>query len=327
MKQVSLSLLITVAAAVGFLACSSSKKTGPDVRGEVAAAQVVTHTIVPDTFVLPTLPESLTEPSERVTYLAMHYWDRFDFTNRKLIERPEITEQAFVDYINILYHVPGSGVDESLSYTLSKAAQDTAMYHHFAMLFEKYLYDANSPFRNDEFYLPVLEELVDSRLLTEAQRSAFLFQQEMASKNRVGTRANDFSYTVENGQSFSLHDLRSEYTLLIFSNPGCSTCEAVIDRINRSAEVNGALSLNTPARTMLTILTVYPDSDVNEWLAHLKALPEGWLHGYDRGMDITHKKLYDIKAYPTLYLLDKDKNVVLKDTSIEIIESFFSING
>ena len=124
-----------------------------------------------------------------------------------------------------------------------------------------------------------------------------------------------------------MHDLRSEYTLLIFSNPGCSTCEAVIDRINRSAEVNGALSLNTPARTMLTILTVYPDSDVNEWLAHLKALPEGWLHGYDRGMDITHKKLYDIKAYPTLYLLDKDKNVVLKDTSIEIIESFFSING
>ncbi|HBK95202.1 MAG TPA: DUF5106 domain-containing protein, partial [Porphyromonadaceae bacterium] len=39
---------------------------------------------------------------------------------------------------------------------------------------------------------------------------------------------------------------------------------------------------------------------------------------------ITKQKLYDIKAIPTLYLLDKDKKVILKDTSIEAIESFFA---
>jgi hypothetical protein len=41
-------------------------------------------------------------------------------------------------------------------------------------------------------------------------------------------------------------------------------------------------------------------------------------------MTITQKKLYDIRAIPTLYLFDKEKNVILKDTSIEAIENFFT---
>ena len=36
-----------------------------------------------------------------------------------------------------------------------------------------------------------------------------------------------------------------------------------------------------------------------------------WIHGYDKGMEIMRKRLYDIKAFPTLYLLDSDKNVIL----------------
>ena len=69
---------------------------------------------------------------------------------------------------------------------------------------------------------------------------------------------------------------------------------------------------------------IYPDSDLEEWLAHLNGMPAGWVHGYDKGMEITQKRLYDIKAIPTIYLLDRDKNVILKDTSIEAVESFFS---
>lgn len=323
MKHLASILLVLLGLAGSLAACSSTKKSQPDTRETFVEKEAV----VPDTFVLPTIPGSITQPAERATYLSLHYWDRFDFGDRSLIERPEITEQAFVDYINILYHIPEESIDASLVYTLKKAEQDTAMYHHFASLFEKYLYDPNSPFRNDEFYLPVLEELSVSPLLSEAQRSAFQFHQEMASKNRVGQQANNFTYTLSNGQSFSLYDLRSEYTLLMFSNPGCSTCEAVIDRINRSEEIKTARSLNSPSRTMLAIITIYPDDDVEGWFAHLDDLPSTWINGYDDGMKITRERLYDIKAFPTLYLLDKDKNVIMKDTSIEAVESFFSING
>jgi hypothetical protein len=56
-------------------------------------------------------------------------------------------------------------------------------------------------------------------------------------------------------------------------------------------------------------------------------MPQQWLHGYDPGMAITRRRLYDVKAIPTIYLLDSDKTVILKDTSIEAVESFFSVMG
>jgi hypothetical protein len=93
----------------------------------------------------------------------------------------------------------------------------------------------------------------------------------------------------------------------------------------KSAPINNALSRNSANRTMLTILTLYPDQDLDEWLSHLSDLPTGWVHGYDKDLKITNQRLYDIKAIPTIYLLDKDKRVLLKDTSIEAVESFFSV--
>ena len=76
---------------------------------------------------------------------------------------------------------------------------------------------------------------------------------------------------------------------------------------------------------MLTILTLYIDKDIDLWLDNLPQMPQKWIHGYDKGLEITHKRLYDIKAIPTLYLFDKDKNVILKDTSIEAIERFLQL--
>lgn len=303
-------------------ACTSSKKTQTDASQEEIEAKL--QTIVPDTFVLPEIPGTIANADDRAKYLVMHFWDRFDFGNRELIQKPHITEQAFVDYINILTYVPAQSVDESVVYTLEKAEADSSMYFHFVSLFEKYFYDPNSPFRNEAFYIPVLRQVVKSEVLTPEMKSPYEFQLEMAGKNNVGQMANDFRYTLVSGHSSNLYSIKSEYILLMFSNPECSTCMSVTSQLNQSVAIQGALSRNSQGRTMLTIMTLYPDNNIDEWRSHLSELPPDWLHTYDNGMEITHKKLYDIKAIPTLYLLDKNKKVILKDTSVGAIESFFS---
>ena len=55
-------------------------------------------------FRLPDVPETLRDPADRADYLALHYWDCFDFADTALLSCPEITEQAFVDFLSVLPH-------------------------------------------------------------------------------------------------------------------------------------------------------------------------------------------------------------------------------
>lgn len=306
------------------VSCLSSKNTSGE-SGDETLAVTDESIIVPDTFVLPDMPEELTNPDARADYLVIHYWDRFDFSDPGLIEKPEITEQAFVDYINILNYASFKKSEESLRHTMKRATENEAMYVHFTDLFEKYLYDPNSPFRNEEFYIPVLEEVIQSDILSESQKGEYGYQYEFTQKNRIGQSASDFYYTLRSGESKKMSSINSEYLILYFSNPGCPTCMSVSEMIDNSEPINRAFSLNSQQRTMLTILSVYPDDDIEEWENYLDKLPDNWLHSYDKDMQVTKNKLYDLKAIPTIYLLDKNKKVILKDTSVEILEAFFEL--
>ena len=42
-------------------------------------------------------------------------------------------------------------------------------------------------------------------------------------------------------------------------------------------------------------------------------MPSRWIVGYDEGMKITETKSYDLRAIPSLYLLDSTKRVLIKD--------------
>ena len=311
---------------VGVTACSSTRKASSDV--EAKRTGVSTPIVSENIFHLPQIPDEITSSEERGKFLVMHYWDRFDFSNERLISRPEITEQAFVDYIHILQnYVSWEDAKKSLHYTLNKMKENDAMHAYFASLFEKYLYEPNSPFRNEEFYLVVLKQLTKSSSLSKAEKSKYKFQLSMVNKNRVGKKAANFNYTLASGETLSLYSIKSDYLLLIFFDPECSTCDAVIRQIKESESINNAMKMNSPTRTMLTVLTVYPGENLNVWLDYLPQLPAEWTNAYDQGMVITKKNLYDINAYPILYLLDKNKKVILKDPPVEAVDGFFSVSS
>jgi len=61
------------------------------------------------------------------------------------------------------------------------------------------------------------------------------------------------------------------------------------------------------------VLAVYTDKDEMIWLDHLKEMPAGWIQGRDEDEYLYKNSVYDLKAIPTVYLLDKEKKVLLKD--------------
>lgn len=275
-------------------------------------------------FPLPDIPVMITNPEEVMVYLSKHYWDLFPFADTTLITQPEITEQGLVDYIQLLNQIAPIDAQNSINILLDKAKLHPTMYLHFVSLLEKYLYDPNSPFRSDEHYIVALQHFQQSGLLSLAKQEVYGFQLEMALKNRAGSTATNFAYTTANGDKQMMHALQSNYLILFFTNPDCPSCAETTELMVNSKALQGVFSLNSPASSMLTVLSIYPDSNIEEWRKALPNLPQKhWINAYDEGTIVTNKGLYDIKAIPTLYLLDKNKKVILKDTTLGEIEGFF----
>lgn len=266
-------------------------------------------------FRLPEVPVTLTAPEDRAAYLSLHYWDHFDFADTSLISRPEITEQAFVDFISILPHTPKA--QESVDTLFRRALADREMLYHFISLGDKYLYEPNSPMHDEELHILFLRALVDNPDLGELDKMRPRHQLEMALKNRPGDVAADFTVVCRDGSSRRLSDIKAGYVLVYFNDPDCEDCRRVKELLSLSPVVNGLLESGR-----LKLLSVCVEGKTPAW--EKAEFPAGWIDGYDAGQRLTREQVYDLKAMPTLYLLDAEKRVILKDASFGQVEERLS---
>lgn len=273
------------------------------------------------TFEMVSVPDTLVGPEARADYLAMHYWDRFDFSDTVSIGFPEVTEQAFVDYLDALRYVTFPTVCSSLEKMVKQAETDPQMLLYFTGLYEKYLYEPDSPFRNEEWLIPVLQLVSRSSILKEADmiRPAYLLEQIL--KNRLGKPATDFTYTSADGQPHSLYGVDSPRLLLFFYDPDCHTCQETIEKMIASPILEKQI-----ASAKLTVLAVYPGEDEEIWQMYHRKLPASWISGYDPDNQLINDELYDLKRFPTLYLLDRERKILLKDAAVEQIINFLQLN-
>lgn len=276
----------------------------------------------PKEFVLPSIPKTITSHDDKNEYLAIHYWDNFNFSDTAYISLNDIMEQAMANYLGILFHSEKNIAYSSIKMTLEKAEKNKDMRIHFLSLFKKYLYDPNSPIRDEEYYIPVLEYIIKSNLSADSEVERAKFDLDMLQKNRVGDKATDITYTLLSRKTGRLYNIKSNYTVLLFYNPDCHACAEIISHMRKSPIINIGLQNN-----LITILAFYPDADLEIWRKHLKDIPENWINGYDKERLVENKRLYDLKAIPTLYLFDKDKKILFKDAPVDVIERYIRDNN
>lgn len=264
----------------------------------------------------------MTAPEQRADFLVKHYWDNVNLADTNYIHHPEVTEQAWADYCDILNHVPLETAQEAMRKTIERTNVDKKVFTYITDLADKYLYDPNSPMRNEEFYIPVLDAMLDSPLLEEIEKVRPKARRELAQKNRIGTKALNFNYTLASGAQGSLYQLQAEYILLFINNPGCHACTETIDALRNAPIINQLLE-----QKRLTVLSIYPDEELDEWRKHLNEFPQEWINGYDKKFAIKEQQLYDLKAIPTLYLLNKEKTVLLKDATTQAVEEYLLIKS
>lgn len=265
---------------------------------------------------IPAIAPSTLSPDEQRAYMVEHYWDKFDFADTTFIAEVDTSHMATAFAIYAAGYLPDSLAEQGMTRLMQRASASRRMFDYFMMLADAVLYNPNSPLRNYEKYIPVLRVATTTPLYDEYERMPYEHDLKMALQNRVGELANDFVYTLGDGSSGRMSDIRAEYLLLFISNPGCPMCRDIREQIVASPHMNELME-----RGKLKVLVIYPDEDLAAWREHISDYPQLWINAYDKDMVLTREELYDLRAIPSLYLLDKSKKVMAKDcVDVEYIE-------
>ena len=269
------------------------------------------------TFQLPEVPTMLQSVEERLNYVVEHYWDNFDFQDTAYIHLPEVTEQAIANYVDLLGRTTSDIASSALQNTLKSAMKEPKMLKYLNSQLRRYMTDPNSPIRNEELYEPAAQFLSTATSIDETIRIKATRDLKLIKLNRRGSIANNFSYRLPDGKVQALHQVASPMTLLLFFDPDCHTCSEVIEELKASPILNQA---------NLQIVAIYPEGDADIWRDYLPKLPQNWINGHDYTLSVLNRELYNLNAMPTLYLLDAEKRVLVKDGTIREIEYYLQEN-
>lgn len=275
------------------------------------------------------VPSILSDPSEKLAYLFDNYWNGFfsgggtTDTGAVLgVPRPEV-ETAVATYVTLMDNLPmekaQAGIRSLFSRIEKAQAADTSSHVYLLMteILSDYLYDPNSPYRNEDYYLPLVEGMAKSPFSRDDMRAGYNYQVRVCGINRHGSQAPDFEFKDIRGRVHKLHSVNAEYTLLFFSNPGCHACREIMETIMSRPYVEPFI-----ASGILAVVNVYIDEEVDAWKEYEPNYPRSWVTGYDHLLRIRGTELYNVRAIPSLYLLDADKRILMKDAPTEKVMAF-----
>ena len=286
-------------------------------------------------FPYPAIPDTLRSVEQRAGYLSEHYWDNYNFADTLLLKSKEVTEQGFVNFIDILNRfnldnaskgvahkdIAQKGItrkdiarkdiarkdiarkditrkditrkditrkditQKGIACFTRKAFSNAAAKERFENLIEHYFEDQLSPVRNDRVYLIFLEEMKNSPCFNETEKERIAFKIKTTNKNLPGDIAINFKFKDENRKEHQLSDYKDQKVILYFYDPDCENCHEVSAWLKQQS---------IPAD--IKVLKMIADNHISY--------------------------MYSLKNMPTIFLLDKENKVILKDcTAQELIEN------
>lgn len=291
------------------IACFTQCSKGQSHRVPAATGEAA-GIFSPDTLSLPMprIPDSITDPGRRAGIFITHFWDALDFRDTLKSRSQDFLEQNFANFIAIFPIASDQARHIAVSRLMKRAAADSIAFNLIGDIADLYLYEPNSPYFSEENYIIFLRELVKNPVTDGSHRERYQWQLESAFKNRPGDIAADFTYTTREGRRNTLLKTAvKDKLLLLFYDPDCHTCKGTIETLRNDPNIAREVR-----EGKLTVLAVDPGYNRELWEKQASEMPEEWTVAYEDGR-IEEEELYVLRALPSLYLLDKDKKVLIKE--------------
>ena len=257
----------------------------------------------------------------RYKYYKKHYFDHINFTDERLILTPIIFNKITNFFENVMSQNPEILLKEVI-FLIEKSRVNENVFQYVLSLSKSYFENSLSiSYENifvalcEKYYLKGLTNWLSKKELEKMKTKV-----ERMKPNLVGEIAPNITLPDIHGEYFALNQIEADYTLLYFWTSHCSHCQSTTPILR-----DKILALKQEFKQKfknIEIMAVYLENNDNELeLAINNYDIQNWLN-LSAGLEIAYyKKLYNITALPSLYLLDKDKKILVKNFDAEILEN------
>ena len=120
----------------------------------------------------------------------------------------------------------------------------------------------------------------------------------------------------ESGEQIKVHSIPADYTVLFFWDPECGHCKksipAVIEFYNQYKDKGVEI---------LAVCTKTGQDISSCWSTIKERGMDIWLNASDQYLRSRYKSIYDVKTTPQIFILDKDKKIVIKKIAGEDLKT------
>jgi thiol-disulfide isomerase/thioredoxin len=252
------------------------------------------------------------------TFFRDHFFDNYQLSSPYLLQMPFYV-QALNTYFTRLLKPERAEAMLQIAHLMEKLEVNKPLYRYTA----RELYDLykSVPYPDLEgLYLEVGEKYIVERpeMWEDASYVERVAQAiKVAGMNPVGAKATDLKLTDWTGNTLSLYDVQSPYTVLYFYNPECGACAKITPEVHKIYQEYKNKGIQ--------VFAVYVDRDKDVWMKYITGNNFlDWLNLWDADETELIYSKYDLHAIPMIYLLDKDKVVIERDLQSDKLDLWLS---
>lgn len=260
---------------------------------------------------------SLIDSAFAYKYYKSHYFDNVDFSDERLLRTPVFKSKLEYYMDKLVVPHPDSAAKEAIMVVEKSQANKTMFKYVLISLSRKYetskmmCMDGVFVKLADRFYITKEADWVDS-----AQYAKIYDRIAKMRNNVCNAIAPEMNLSDTAGRKISLHKSSqgAEYTLIYFWTPTCGHCRKETPKVHEIYEKYKDKGLAAYA--------VYTEEEQDIWKKYIKEHNLKWNNIYDHTGKHYYKVYYDIYSTPVMYLLDKDKKIILKRITHEQLDDF-----
>ena len=271
----------------------------------------------------PVLENGRIDSNFQFRYYKSHFFDSFDFSDSRLIRTPVFHSKINTYLENLTAKTPDS-IIVSCDYLIEKSRANPDVFKYVVSYLTS-TYERSKIMGLEKVFVHLVNKYYSTNEVTwvdESQMFKIIERAETIEPLMIGSKAPNLILRDSSNVIHNMHKIDKDLTMVIFYDPDCGHCKKEIPVIKQnydewlkegiSIEVM-AVSVELDREKWTDFINTY---DIGEWtnVAEFNTYVDG---EFNRNNDpyVTPfpyiKQLYDINGTPKVYVLDKNKKIIV----------------